>query len=429
MLKNYIDFAFIVIDSVITVLLLHAMCSPKQAPYKATAIMAIILSIENILFANVLANMPLLNLVPVATLLIYALLFLDGRLTKKIISVGIVFVSIIIINSIFIVIGSFFSASAWNALYKKGDYLGYMLAIASKLFLYLEYKYIEYKNKNFEFSTETWRYIITILILSFVAIATALNEYINRNATAWHIGVIIIVSVFVNILIFTLCVKMTLQAIEKRNQAIYIKSIEYEEKILEIMEIQKEELKNLIHDHKNHFNILEKLIQSDNKNSAKEYIENIKPIEPKEYIHTNNVVMDYILNSKIEMAQKAGIEVRKKINIYADSNLDNSYIGIILGNLLDNAIEACREVDGQKYIDIKIKIDEYRTIYTILNTTKVKELAINGKLKTTKTDKDKHGHGLESVKKAVEKNDGEFIYDVNDYIFKCVCIIPNIQSK
>ncbi|UZT06167.1 GHKL domain-containing protein [Clostridium sp. LQ25] len=100
-----------------------------------------------------------------------------------------------------------------------------------------------------------------------------------------------------------------------------------------------------------------------------------------------------------------------------ETNINSEDLGTILGNLLDNAIEACYFVeDGERKIDLNIYNRNNSIIISIINTKKHEESLE----KTWKSDKLNHGIGLKSVKKLVDKYNGAMndedkgeIYEVN----------------
>lgn len=91
----------------------------------------------------------------------------------------------------------------------------------------------------------------------------------------------------------------------------------------------------------------------------------------------------------------------------------------MLGNLIDNAIEASKN-EKEPYIEVKIKKTEKFLVIVIQN----KCTKANITLKTTKPDKNLHGIGISSVKHTVKQYDGEFIIKKDDDFFSANVMIP-----
>ncbi len=86
----------------------------------------------------------------------------------------------------------------------------------------------------------------------------------------------------------------------------------------------------------------------------------------------------------------------------------------ILGNLLDNAIEACEKIDNHntRFIDLKINSDKDMLNIAIKNSV-AQKVNITGKMSlcTSKRNPEMHGIGTQSIKSIVRKYDGECSFD------------------
>ena len=133
-----------------------------------------------------------------------------------------------------------------------------------------------------------------------------------------------------------------------------------------------------------------------------------------------------ILNSKLLEAEKLGININ--INVDKITFSDNNYdLCLILGNLLDNAIEASSQVNDNKWICITILKNNNIMNINISNNYSISPVEKNGKLYTTKLDKRSHGLGLDSVKQLVEKNEGVFNYKYENNIFEANVTLFNFS--
>lgn len=91
--------------------------------------------------------------------------------------------------------------------------------------------------------------------------------------------------------------------------------------------------------------------------------------------------------------------------------LDYGDIGVLYGNLLDNAIEACRKLEQEKrFLKLDNKYVEGKLMLIIRNS-KVPDK--NEALETTKRERDMHGRGISSVCKVVDAYNG--VIDFEDY--------------
>ena len=95
-------------------------------------------------------------------------------------------------------------------------------------------------------------------------------------------------------------------------------------------------------------------------------------------------------------------------------------ISLILGNLLENAIEGAEKAEKRKYIKLRIKYDKKNLLIAVENSYGGKLKKIKGELRTTKEDTANHGIGLASVRRAARKYQGTVFID--DTIPECFLV-------
>jgi len=127
--------------------------------------------------------------------------------------------------------------------------------------------------------------------------------------------------------------------------------------------------------------------------------------DPLQLFHRYYHVVDVIANTKLSQCTVEKIRIAVNISPFA-LEMDDIDICIILGNLFDNAIEACRAVEGDRFIYFEMA--EYKGYVKVLirNSVNGSVLENNPELKTTKKEKRFHGVGLKSVKDTVRKYGG-----------------------
>ncbi len=159
----------------------------------------------------------------------------------------------------------------------------------------------------------------------------------------------------------------------------------------------------------------------------KEYEESIAYIKNKKklLVSSNNITysgneyIDYIINHKKNEAENNNIKVTVDVDVIgACHTLKQEDLSVILGNLLDNAIEASLncEINNRRLI-IKINKIHNILIITIKNNYEKAPNLIKNHLITNKLNKQIHGLGLKSVKERIDKYDGVFQYSFEDNIF------------
>lgn len=197
---------------------------------------------------------------------------------------------------------------------------------------------------------------------------------------------------------------------------------------LDIILQSEEKIKILSHDMKHHMNELKILGNKHNVKEIEEYIDNMEiSIEnPNEIISSGNIEIDSVLNYMLNKAKKELTTVT--INVVLPEKIQHFFdINILLGNLLENAIEAAKQTE-QKYLNVYITLKKGILKIKIENSFLPENLVHiknkNGQkiFLTTKSTKESHGIGLKSVKEIVEKHNGIMEITSEDNIF-CVSLI------
>lgn len=167
------------------------------------------------------------------------------------------------------------------------------------------------------------------------------------------------------------------------------------------------------HDLNNYLSTLYGLISLEEFENAKTYISKINDriINMNNIIETNHPVITALVSMKKNKAFEEGIDMEVEIDMPEDILMDSVDLSILIGNLLDNAMEACIQIDKtlerkiQLFIDTK---DNHLLIHinnTKLQRIKLKDKDVTGRF-TTKEDKENHGFGLGNIEFIVNQYNG-----------------------
>jgi sensor histidine kinase YesM len=177
--------------------------------------------------------------------------------------------------------------------------------------------------------------------------------------------------------------------------------------------------KKSIHDYKNNIIALTQLAEEGNVDEIKAYLkEESKMLDNRMfYIKTGNSVADAIINTKCNKAKNKGINFSVNSVFEEQNSVSDVDLASILGNLLDNAIEASEKED-KPYISVNINKQKSFLIINISN-----KYTGNFSNTTQKKDKIFHGIGLKSVNRIVKKYGGQLnISRENDMIITKILI-------
>lgn len=166
----------------------------------------------------------------------------------------------------------------------------------------------------------------------------------------------------------------------------------------------------LFHDFHNHIGALRQLLSHGKYDQAVHYLDELQaPVqEMTDTIWTGDETVDYLINSKAIAAAASGIQFQTQVEFPRHTNIRSADLCAILGNLLDNAWEAARQVPEpeQRVVRLTIRRINQMLVIKVENSFFAKPVQENGLLKTTKTENGLHGWGLKSARAAAEKYDG-----------------------
>jgi len=188
------------------------------------------------------------------------------------------------------------------------------------------------------------------------------------------------------------------------------------------------------HDYKNHIQMMKAYMSLNEHDKVNDYLDRLgDDLETVDIIiKTGNIMVDAILNSKISLALAKGISVSAKATVPENLNVSDIDMCVIIGNLLDNAIEACENMKNddsdtaniaQRFIRVFIGMKNTQLYMIVTNT------APGGKMtKTSGIFRSRkganHGLGLMRIDKTVAKYGGYIDRNSEDGAFSTEILLP-----
>lgn len=186
------------------------------------------------------------------------------------------------------------------------------------------------------------------------------------------------------------------------------------------MKIMMEKNRIQTHDMKHHLLILREYGQEKQWDSLMSYLNELSEdiLAKKKTGWTQTGILDTILEQKKEKAESEGIEFSIQADRIGALPFSDLEICTLFSNLLDNAIEACEKIEGnRRWIEIQITRKSGMLYLTISNSIKDRPSEQEGKLITNKQNHQLHGYGIKSVQKIVRKYEGDFSYQIRESEF------------
>lgn len=364
----------------------------------------------------------------------YAHFFLKGTLWSYIISV--VLFDVGLVGSVVVSMGAstLFYKDGIAAWIITGTKERALLLIFSKIILG-GYIYAVLKIKEFLVSNRsriTYGIIlinpVLMIVMASLIIHMLLQAYqANRNVNLYILllaGIVILVAVTFYLAGYSL---------KKEAEAANIRMLN------EVLETQKlalkkaidgyENLRKVEHDMKNHLLGIRYYLEKEDIAGGMEYLEQLisqmtGDIRSRFQYPRSDSLWETIIGLKTLDAMSEGIHVTHKISPGRYEEIEKMDLCIILGNLLDNAIEAEIQNTSEKLLDIEMR-EERRIIYIqIKNWIDSDRITEVKKLISNKPEPLFHGLGLRSTEAAVKKCGGKMKNEILDNYFVVTVVLP-----
>ena len=234
---------------------------------------------------------------------------------------------------------------------------------------------------------------------------------------------------------FNLLIFYMYDSLQKNYEVIYEKklleqAVKAQHNELELLQESQNRIRYLQHDFKNHLiSIVNYAKKADNQGLI-HYIEDGLGFLSfhQQFVDTGNSEIDSILNYKLQEMKNKNVHLKCSITIPKDLKINVFDLNIILGNLLNNAIEAIEKAE-RKYFFINIYFEKNILFIHIENTYDGNIIKEKETLMTTKEEKQLHGLGLKSISSILEKYDGDILCDYNDKYFITDVMLCNINFE
>jgi sensor histidine kinase regulating citrate/malate metabolism len=236
---------------------------------------------------------------------------------------------------------------------------------------------------------------------------------------------VIVSLLFVNFFVFYLYDNLSVRQEERYEKLRLFQQNTYYQKQFELIKTSLKSTRSFKHDLNNHLAVLKLLVEKNEHNEAMKHIEQMSDaiVTASEYAQSGNIIIDSILNFKLQGAEQHGISASLELNIPEQLSITSYDMSVILGNLLDNAINACSKLEKDKRLDIKIKYKRGRLITKISNTYNGSLNYSGDNLITSDKDKENHGMGIKNIKSVLDKYNGEMEIEHTKDVFTVILLL------
>lgn len=270
--------------------------------------------------------------------------------------------------------------------------------------------------------------IVTFVLITF----EEENRYIGFAVSAGMISL--------NLIVFYICDELVGAYIKLKESALVTRQLESYSNQLNVVMKSEEKVRGLRHDLKHHLSEILMLAERGRSREIAEYVQNMQDdlLSEGEHISSGNARIDSLVNLMVERAKRELRNVRCHVCVPQELDVPAFDWNIILGNLMDNAIEAAR-ASKDKFLELKIHYQKGMLLLDIKNSYSGERVKSEGRYLSTKEydradESQVHGLGIKNVRRIVEKYDGNMEISDADGMFEVrilmyVSVRKDIESQ
>ena len=310
--------------------------------------------------------------------------------------------------------------------------------ISKILLLLLVEIIIRFKRRNAsQVTLRSWLFIISIPVFSIVLSFANVYEPILKNEFSYVYVVSGISILYINIIAFYLFDSIVMQMTENnlvkfREKQLLMQRDQYENIIKGYNQVKK-----VRHDMLNHLITLDGYLGRNQYHEAVEYIHKLNGELDfdKRGVVSDNVVIDALISNGKSKAVDEEIKFETEIMIPKKFKIDDMDICIVLGNALNNAIEACRRITDEqvdKRIVLKMRYKQEHVLIELKNSYNPDTIKKRkGRFLSSKRNRknDEIGIGMGNMEGIIEKHGGVYQIDLQEEMFVAKIMLPDLTVE
>lgn len=362
-------------------------------------------------------NYPFLMIVPILILVIFCYINYKGRFCISLFYIIFIFTILYIIDMFIMFIKNSLLIYMGQTAYDL-YHIHLIGMIINKIILILVYCFFIKQKKLFDNFTikDNQMLMFSITEIIMYAMITLFLSFVVKENISFMIFLCLIFMLTLIFLLFSyqyiLLIKANKKVFEEEMKRA---TLEFNKSYYEDFQKAYDMNKALSHDMKNHFTLIYTMLQENQVESAMEYIKGVyHKIGVFKAVKTEREILNYIIDSKLFNTKDLNIKYVIDINDNLDF-IDNIDLCILLGNLLDNCIEAVEKIDN-RFIELIIDRKNDIVFLSLRNTFNHNSLKCEeGEFITSKEDASNHGIGIKNAKDIINKYNGNMLVDIDDY--------------
>ena len=318
-----------------------------------------------------------------------------------------------------------------SVIHGSDSYLRVIYLLACKLIHFASYRLLLKlfgKDRTLDWKNGALSFLFTIA--TALALGLLMKLAVSNPSDEVEVLVLVLASLLIllNVILYLMIYQVQSLLKNKYDLMLIQERMSSERSRVEEVAVIWNNIRQVKHDLKNHFSVLKGHLNDGDIVSCQKYVSQLSgTIESMgNLIQSGNSVIDYLINTKLSTLDNVEVLISGYVGNYTD--IEDVDLACILGNILDNAIEAQDHVVSAKRIELLFLRKNSNRMIICKNTIKESVLQKNQRLKTTKESSELHGMGHQIVETTVKKYNGLIDYFEKDDMFGVQIVLPDITQ-
>ncbi|MBP1754339.1 MAG: hypothetical protein H6Q59_737 [Firmicutes bacterium] len=303
-------------------------------------------------------------------------------------------------------------------------------SIVTKIFTLVLFEiFINRRKAKLQIKPSIHRNLSFLVVFNVILLLGSVVVFFNLNNTDNNLITIVqlFFAIMLIILLTTIFLVFKIERDSRKELETKLKLQQMELELRQNKDITKitDNLRKLRHDMNNHIGLIKNFVYAEQYDNLKTYVDEVYSdiAIANEYIVAENRTLSVLLNAKKDLAKQQGIDFQSFVAV-SEINIQDKDLCALIGNILDNAIEAAGKSPHKKFIDFAIQKTNSECIIQCENSLRTKPVVKKGIFLSGKGDNDLHGIGTLNIKDIVAKYKGTVTFDYNDEVFQLRIVLP-----
>lgn len=359
--------------------------------------------------------------------IVYSFLLSNGNYLRALLSVSLFIIVTMLTGSLIYMIFSIYIKDLNSIDNHAGTDARIIFLLISRLVQFAIYKLLlQVFHSDSKLDLKNSVMIFMFSLMSAIGLGALMGVVIDSTEANLYVSILVTVVILVlsNAVVYFLIYQVQKLLKSKYELKLLQEKMDFERNRYEEAAVVWDNIRKVRHDIKNHFAVVSGHLKNENIKACEEYIEQIMPsVESMgNLIRSNNSVLDYLINSKLSGLEKTQIVISGVVSNFDD--VEDTDLASIIGNILDNAVEAQEKVAGTKRIELLFRMKNDNRVIICKNTVSESVLKTNKELRSTKKNHDDHGLGHQIVETILKKYDGWVDYFETEDMFGVQIMLP-----